>query len=153
MEIYNYLKKDHQKVTELFEQITTAKNASDRQTLFEELREELLLHAHTEQKTFYKALKKHSVSKDEAKHGDKEHAQVEEYLAKLTELPIKSDEWLITFGELKRAVAHHVKDEETEMFKKARKVLSKKQAKELASEMDYLKQEVLATEESATAWA
>ncbi len=53
---------------------------------------------------------------------------------------------LILFGEFKYAVAHHVKSEEGEMFKKARKILKKDQTKELASEMDHLKQETLETE-------
>lgn len=143
MEIYTYLKKDHQKVSELFEQIIGENKLHKREELFEELKTELLLHAESEKKTFYKALKRHAEAKDEAKHGDKEHAQIEDYLQQLEQLHLKSDEWLVVFGQLKHTVEHHVKDEEGEMFKKARKVLTKKQAQDLAEEMDKLKQEML----------
>jgi hemerythrin superfamily protein len=95
MDIYNYLKKDHQKVAELFEHIIAEKNNKTRQKLFQELKQELLLHAETEHETFYQALKKNPDTKDMIKHADKEHAEVESYLQKLSELPIKSDEWLI----------------------------------------------------------
>ncbi len=146
MDIYAYLRKDHQKVAELFAEIIQTKAAQKRQNLFDELKEELLLHAKTEQKTFYKALKKHSEARDEAKHGDKEHAQIENSIEKLNQLSIQSDQWLILFGELKHNVEHHVRDEEGEMFKQARKVLTKERANQLAEEMDSLKQEMLEAE-------
>lgn len=142
MDIYNYLKKDHQTVTELFEKITKTRAENKRKNLFAELKEELLLHAETEHQTFYKALKKHAESKEEAKHGDKEHAQVENYLEKLSKMSMQSEQWFILFGELKQVVAHHVRDEEGEMFEKARRVLTKQQAVQLAEEMDSLKQEI-----------
>jgi hemerythrin superfamily protein len=143
MEIYTYLKKDHQKVNNLFEQLIAEKNMDKTESLFEALREELLLHAESEQKTFYKALKRHPETKDEARHGDKEHAQIEDYLWRLEQLSCRSDEWLVLLGELKRTVAHHVRDEENTMFKKARKVLTKDQAENLVEEMDALKQKIL----------
>lgn len=144
MEIYTYLKKDHQKVTKLFKQIIAAGTPKKREQLFLEFKNELLLHAKSEQATFYKALKKHSKSLGDAKHGDKEHKEIEKALAKLSKIPSKTIvEWLVQFGELKHIVEHHVDDEEGEMFKDAKKVLSKKQANELTEEMEMYKEKLM----------
>ncbi|MFT4077558.1 MAG: hypothetical protein QM647_18675 [Asticcacaulis sp.] len=56
MDIYKYLKKDHDKVADLMEQVIVTKDLSERQTLFETIKMELSLHADTEEKTFYKAI-------------------------------------------------------------------------------------------------
>lgn len=43
-------------------------------------------------------------------------------------------------GEFRYAVLHHVKEEEGEIFDKAKKILSEEKAEELAEEMEELKQ-------------
>ena len=59
MNIYNYLKRDHGVVAELFEKIISSKSLKKRQLMFQELSNELLIHAETEKATFYAALKEH----------------------------------------------------------------------------------------------
>lgn len=140
MNIYNYLKKDHALVAQLFEQIISEESSVKRSKLFEELKENLILHAETEHKTFYKALKAFEETKDLIKHADKEHTEVKDYLAQISEISLDDDLWLEQVGELKHAVEHHVQEEEEEIFKKAKQVLDKNQEQDLASEMEALKQ-------------
>ena len=62
----------------------------------------------------------------------------------LSTTPVTDELWLFTFGEFKHSVAHHVEEEESEIFEKARKYLSSQEAKDLAREMDVLKKQVQA---------
>ena len=56
MDIYKYLKKDHDKVADLMEQVISTKDLAERQSLFETIKLDLSLHADTEEQTFYKAI-------------------------------------------------------------------------------------------------
>jgi hemerythrin superfamily protein len=143
MDIYKYLKKDHQKVSQLFKQIIQEEDANKREVLFLEVKKELELHADPEDKTFYKALKKNSKGKKDAEHGEKEHTEIKDALKKLSKIsPTETVKWLVQFGELKQIVEHHVEDEEGKMFKDGKKIISAKRAKELAEEMEALKEKM-----------
>jgi hypothetical protein len=48
MDIYAYLKKDHRLVKGLMEKTMASSNASEREELFDEIREELEIHSETE---------------------------------------------------------------------------------------------------------
>jgi len=58
------------------------------------------------------------------------------------EAEAKDDEtWSAKFTVLKEQVEHHVEEEEGEMFKKARKVLSREEIEELGARMEKAKGE------------
>lgn len=142
MDIYSYLKKDHRLVADLMEQVAASENPTERMEIFEQIKMELTLHADTEEATFYKAIDDATRSKkveEKVEHAYDEHKEAREYMEKLSELDPASDAWMVQFGEFKHAVAHHVEEEEGEIFEKAKKYLSDKEAKELAAEMDALK--------------
>jgi hypothetical protein len=148
MDIYHYLIKDHRKVSSLFKKIIAAKSAKERVAYFLEIKKELTLHADSEHSTFYVALRKSSKGQKDAKHGDKEHVEIKKSLAKLSKIPAtETSKWLVQCGELKHLVDHHVDDEETRMFKDAKKVISHKKAIELAEEMDELKVKIAGTKQ------
>jgi hemerythrin superfamily protein len=140
MDIYTYLKKDHQTVADLFDKILSTKSISKRRTWFEEVKNELLLHAESENATFYAALKEHEETEEIAGHAEKEHAEVKDYLEKLSRLSIEGEKWMEQLGELKHSVTHHVAEEEGEIFEGAKKVLNKEQAKQLAIDMEAAKE-------------
>ena len=147
MDIYNYLKKDHQKVADLMEQVIASKDPAERQSLFETIKLELTLHADTEEQTFYKAIEDATRSKqveEKIEHANHEHDEIREYLEKLSTTPVTDELWLETFGEFKHSVTHHVEEEEGEIFEKAKKYLSSQEAKDLAKEMDALKKQTQA---------
>lgn len=143
MDIYNYLKKDHELVAGLMDQVVTSKSASERKSLFEKIKMELTLHADTEEVTFYKAMEDATRSQnvhEKMEHADEEHDEIREYLEKLEGIDIASEKWIEQFGEFKHSVSHHVEEEEGDIFEKAKKYLSKEQAVQLAKDMDALKQ-------------
>ncbi len=142
MNIYNYLKKDHQTVADLFDKILSSKSLDKRKTLFQEVANELLVHAETENATFYEALKGYEETAELIEHAEKEHTEVKSYIEKIGGLSLESEKWLEQFGEFKHSVTHHVQEEEGDIFEKAKKVLSSAQANQLASDMDDLKKEL-----------
>lgn len=151
MDIYNYLKKDHQLVAGLMEQVVESQSADERQGLFQQIKTELTLHADTEEQTFYAAIEKATKAKlpeHELEHAHKEHDEIREYLEKLSSASAEYPTWIEVFGEFKHSVAHHVEEEEGDIFETAKKYLSDDEAKALAKEMDALKKQTRAAQKS-----
>jgi len=144
MDIYNYLKKDHRKVADLMDQVVASHIPAERKKLFEKIKQELTLHADTEEVTFYQAIKDATESQnvqEKMEHADEEHTEIRDFLEELSTIPVQDEDWIEKFGEFKHSVSHHVEEEEGDIFEKAKKYLSDKQAKDLAAEMEALKQE------------
>lgn len=149
MDIYQMLKNDHRKVEDLFEKLIAARSDNSRQEILDTIREELLLHAKTEEATFYAALEEVSEThlKELMPEAEEEHDGVRDYFEKIDAAKLGSPKWFILVGGLKQAVEHHVEEEEGMIFKHAKEVLSNDQARELAEKMKQLKQEETPDEE------
>ena len=149
MNAIELLKADHEKVRGLFEQLTkTTKRAEKtRAELLEKIRLELDVHTQIEEEIFYPAFKDAvGESEDEAMVFEalEEHrAAGELVLPDLLETDITSDRFSGRAKVLKELVEHHAEEEEKEMFKTARKVLSAEQLQSLGEEMAARKQELL----------
>jgi len=76
-------------------------------------------------------------------HAFHDHGEIRALLQELTELSENNEMWMVKFGELKHAVEHHVDDEQTNVWKKARMVLSSDQERTLARDMDREKRKIL----------
>jgi hypothetical protein len=137
MDIYEYLKMDHEKVAHLFKLFKKSQIIERKKEIVALLTKELIVHAHSEQETFYKALEQHMQSKEEALHGDKEHKEIEEQIKVINDA--SGVQWEKAVLKLKELVDHHVKDEEGPLFDKAKEVLSKEEALILKEQMHYLK--------------
>ena len=134
MDPYKLLKKDHETVSELFESIESA-SGQTKITRFKKLKSELDVHAHIEETIFYPALKNKEESRDITLEGYEEHKVIKELLAELNAARKPSDEWNAKFTFLKESVEHHVKEEEGELFSKAKDVLTDEQAEDLGDQM------------------
>lgn len=139
MNIYNYLKKEHKKVSQMLDQVLITKDEDKRLELLDKISYELLLHAKNEEDTFYKALENEEITEERIEEAKKEHNEIEKYLEELSELELDTKEWMEKFEEFKHSVTHHIEEEEGEIFRKAKEVLSDSRAEELAEEMDELK--------------
>ena len=145
MDIYSYIKKDHEKVADLMQQVIDSRDPNERKALFDTIRIELILHLGSEEQTFYRAIEKASRAEaveEQMDHAHHEHDEVRDYLVKLAGLRVDNEIWIETFGEFKHAVSHHVAEEEGDVWAKARKFLSSHDAAKLAHEMDAVKQEM-----------
>jgi hemerythrin superfamily protein len=68
-----------------------------------------------------------------------EHETVASLLEELEELDQESEEWNSKLAEIKKNVLHHVKEEEKEIFKKAKNVLTNEQQQTLGKEFQSAK--------------
>ncbi len=143
MDIYDYLKLDHEHVAQLFKQFEHTDSQERKKQIVDYIAQELRVHAESEQKTFYEALKQFKSTEEEAVHGQKEHHEIEEQIASILQSTSFGAEWNKKVEKLKDLVNHHVKEEEGTIFKKAKKELSKEEAYILKEQMHYLKQELL----------
>lgn len=143
MNAFELLKSDHEKVAGILEKIegTTERALKTREELFTQLKRELDIHAAIEEEIFYPVLEKADESRDITLEAFEEHRLVKQLLGEL-ESGSKDDEtWTAKFTVLKENIEHHVEEEEGEMFKQARKVLSKEEIEELGTRMQKAKGE------------
>ena len=142
MNAFSLLKADHKKVAGLFEKLepTTERGVKTREELFTTLKEELDLHAYIEETYLYPLLEKANETHDIALEAVEEHAVVKNLLAELEKLPKDDESWGAKLKVLQENVDHHVEEEEGEMFKKARKVLSDEELESLGARMERAKE-------------
>jgi hemerythrin superfamily protein len=149
MDIYKLLKADHRKVEDLFETLVAARSDGRREQILMQIRDELLLHAKTEEATFYAALEEadDEMLSELMPEAEEEHDEVRQLLEEIEAARAGTPKWYILVGSLKHAVEHHVEEEEGMIFEHAKEVLSDAQARELAQQMQQLKQEETPDEE------
>ena len=143
MNAFQLLKEDHKKVAGIFEKLepTTERGVKTRETLFTQLKNELDVHARIEEAIFYPALREADATHDIILEGYEEHKVVKTLLAELDKLAKDDETWGAKLKVLQENVEHHVEEEEGEMFKKARKVLSEDEAQELGARLEEAKKE------------
>jgi len=147
MNAYDLLKEDHKKVSAIFEKLdsTTERALKTREELFTKLNSELEVHAAIEEQIFYPALKQAAETREIVLEAFEEHNVVKGLLGELSSTPKDSEKWTAKLTVLKENIEHHVEEEEGEMFKKARKVLTDQQAEQLGERMDAAKKKLSAT--------
>jgi hemerythrin-like domain-containing protein len=152
MDAFTLLKNDHAEVSAKFKQLeaTGEDDAEARQQLFDQIRQALDIHAHIEETIFYPVLKQAAETREITIEALGEHQEIKDLLKQLTDTPPTGNAFDNLCGDLKRAVEHHVKEEETEMFPKAQHVLSAQQLDELGTRLEQEKQQQQ-TQKSAAA--
>jgi len=143
MNAFELLKADHKKVAGIFEELepTTNRASKTRQELFAQLKNELDVHSQIEEQILYPALKDAEETHDITLEAYEEHHVVKQLLTELASMPVDSDEWSAKLKVLQENVEHHVEEEEGDMFKKAKDVLSSEQIDVLGTRLQAAKQE------------
>lgn len=141
------LKKDHEEVTQLFEQVERA-SATERQAITTQIFNALDIHSILEEEIFYPAVREQVdfdevmeeeelegeeasteevETDDEADEGDdiiavsyQEHQMVKDLIKQLKAMDAESSDYMERFAELKDAVLDHASEEEELIFPAAR---------------------------------
>lgn len=133
MSIYQYLKRDHDDLRDMISAITrmpvSAKGSKQR--LFDKLKVALTDHARAEERILYQAIITDERARSMALEGQEEHHVIDLLLAELVALPPGEEAWDAKFEVLREIVEHHLDEEEDDLFKTARKILSPDEAREL----------------------
>jgi hypothetical protein len=138
MDVFKLLKADHEKVSGIFSKLeeTTERASKTREELFAQLKQELDVHAHIEETIFYPVIKQEAETREITLEGFEEHHVIKTLLKELEAQSVETEQWTAKLKVLKENVEHHVEEEEGEMFKGAREVLSKEQIEDLGARME-----------------
>ena len=105
-----------------FEQLKEQEDADEQKArLVQQICNELTVHAQVEEELFYPAVRDAIDDDDLMDEADIEHASAKELIAQLEELAPGDDHYDARVTVLGEYIDHHVKEEEGEMFEKARK--------------------------------
>lgn len=142
------LEQDHRRMEDLLEQCskTTARASAKRTELLQAITKELRAHELIEEKVLYPALKKHAEAKDIVLEGYQEHHVADLIVAELQALPPTDERWGAKLEVLKENIEHHIEEEEDDMFKTARSVMSREHLEKLGAQMRAMKEQALQQE-------
>ena len=138
MDAIALLKEDHVKAKKLMTELeeTTERGVKTREQKWTKLLKELTIHENIEEEIFYPALAKHPKAKDIVLEALEEHHLVDDIVEQLKDTPFDDEHWAAKFKVTKENVEHHIEEEETEMFKITRQVLTKDELEELGASME-----------------
>ncbi len=137
---------DHEEAAALFKAaLDDSASAAAKRAAIAKVCVALTVHANMEEKFFYPALRKagKQKEKDSVLEAHEEHACVKELIAKIKRIQGRDETMEAKVTVLKELVEHHVKEEESEIFDEARKVLGDK-LQALGAEMLRFKERALA---------
>ncbi|HEY2538290.1 MAG TPA: hemerythrin domain-containing protein [Stellaceae bacterium] len=145
MIIYDELKKDHDQVKEMMTRIEemSPRATTSKVKLFEEMKSSLTAHLRAEEKVFYDAIKQEKSAHDSALEGYEEHHVADVLMREISRLSPSDERWTAKFTVLKESVAHHVEEEESEIWARAREVLDEARAQDLGEAFVAEKQKLL----------
>ena len=141
MLIYDALKKDHEKVRNLLDQLISL-NSDDtqlRHQLVDQIRDELIPHARAEEAVFYNSLRAIDSAKDIVMDGFQEHLEAETKLRMLQVRDKIDAQWKTTARGLKQALEHHIAEEEGKIFNVAMSLFTTEEAQMMGEAFENLK--------------
>ena len=106
---------------------------------------ELKIHTTIEEEIFYPAYREAATKKDDKElffEAKEEHHVVKLVLPEVRSTPPNADEYEAKAKVLKELVLHHAKEEEKEMFPRAKKLMSRDELADLGGRMEARKKEL-----------
>jgi hemerythrin superfamily protein len=137
MNAIELLKEDHDRVDKLFQTVKANEDADHRDT-FEQIKAELEVHTHIEETIFYPKLKEEGDEelKKITLEGIEEHHQAKMFLRELSNLVEDSEKFQPKLKVLMEDIAHHVQEEEGQMFPMVEKNFDEYTLQMLGQEME-----------------
>jgi len=142
--IYDLLTKDHRDLEPLLDRMVQTSEANeDTSKLLTQISSMLVPHSRAEEETFYNAIRATDPDTKLPLHGYKEHAEAEGMLRTLQGASMIGVEWTTKARALREALLHHIQEEETEIFTRARQLFTDQEARDLAKAFQDVKGEVM----------
>ena len=149
MSIIDEIKKDHEKVKTLMEQLEkglhSKKGSATSQKTFDKIANELDIHTKAEEDTFYPALQKFEEAKEKVMEAYEEHHVARLLLGEMKQLSPGDDHFAAKFSVLQENVLHHMKEEEGPIFKICREVFGKSELTQIGEEFVQDKKQIMQT--------
>jgi iron-sulfur cluster repair protein YtfE (RIC family) len=141
-EFFKMLKKDHEEQKAILAQLEKTKESAPkkREKLFQKLREELVPHIKAEESLFYPPLLEKKEAREDAMEGLEEHHVNDMVLKELETMSKGEEQWGAKMAVFKELAEHHIKDEESKVFKSAKKALDRDEIQNIMKKFDQEKQ-------------
>ena len=144
MDATTLLTKDHDTVKALFKQFEDAGDTAykTKQTIFETIKSELLIHMDIEESIFYPTVKAQPSEelKDGIREADEEHHVAKLLMEEISKMKPEDEQYDAKVTVLKENIEHHVKEEEGELFPNTKKRINKELLEQLGEEMEERKE-------------
>lgn len=144
MTIFEIIKSDHKKVGALLEKLekTSEDQPEKRERLFEDMNRLFTTHAKAEEEAVYSRLKDADKTRHIGFENYEEHVLVYRLLEEMANLSPSREIWTAKLKVATELIENHVKEEESEMFKKMKKVFDDDELKDMAITMKELEKGV-----------
>jgi len=144
MNAIDLLKADHEKVKGILSQLSesTDRALKKRVDLLDKLEMEITIHTQLEEQILYPAFKEAGGKEEDEMYYEakEEHRTVDSLvLPDLKNTDPSTPEFAGRVKVVKELLEHHIEEEETEMFPKAKKLLGKAKLDELGEQMEVMK--------------
>jgi len=136
------LRADHKLVSELFEQYEKSRSPAKKKELVTQICKELTVHAQVEEEIFYPAVKAALKDHELIPEASVEHATLKDLIAQVEGLEPDGEMFDAKIKVMSEYVKHHVKEEQNEIFPKAR--ATQLDMTELGAQISARKQELMA---------
>jgi hemerythrin superfamily protein len=133
---------DHSRVNKLLKQMEKAEEAGERTEVLLKIAAEVTLHARIEEGIFYPAYHAAAMNDEQETlffEAEEERRLVLDVLARAQRVNAGSPEFLGVAKVLTHLIEHHAKEQEAEMFPRAKKLMSSEQLAALGSRMEATK--------------
>lgn len=137
------LRADHKEVDALFSEYEKTKSAIRKKSIVAEICSALTVHAQIEEEIFYPAFKQALKDKELIPEATVEHATLKDLIAQIEGVEPDGEMYDAKVKVLSEYVKHHVKEEQNEMFPKA-KAATNLDLMELGAQLLKRKEELLA---------
>lgn len=135
------IKRDHDRIKDMFDAALNTGDPAARSEMLQRIRAELIAHERMEEDVFYPALRSASEKAREiVLEGYEEHHVIDMILDEMFEVPEDSEQWQAKLKVLHENLAHHIEEEEEEMFARAKKAMSGDTLDELGRKMAQAKE-------------
>jgi hemerythrin superfamily protein len=121
MNVLDLLHQDHEKVSDLLEMATSSNDAAKRETLFQQIRREVELHARAEEGIFYPAVERIGArAADAIATAIAQHGEAINLIGDIRKIDASSPAFQTKLRELAHLIRTHVQHEESRIFDLAR---------------------------------
>lgn len=118
-----------------------ANDPDEKEALFEDLAEKIIVHTKLEELHFYPAVRERD-TEELVVEALTEHAAIKRILSDLLDAEPTDPVFDAKIKELRHKIEQHVQEEESELFFRAQKLLGKNDLREIAREMAALQDEI-----------
>jgi hemerythrin-like domain-containing protein len=128
--IYDVLKEEHDQMVNLLQQ-----SLSDNSKItFFKIKLKADPHMKGEEQFFYPLLEEIGELRELINHAYEEHNEAKKLICEMEDMDEREENWSAKFSELKQSIVHHIEEEESNVFKRARNILSQEKVQEIAKQ-------------------